>query len=238
MKRLEGRIALVTGASRGIGQAVAVAYAKEGAELILLARTVGGLEETDDKIKQVSGKSALLVPCDLAKFDAIDQLAPALLQRFGRLDILLGNAGTLGVLSPIAHSDPQIFEHTLAVNLTANYRLIRALDPLLRKSEAARALFVTSGLAQSAIPYWNAYAVSKAALEHMVALYAAETAESNIRAYLVDPGEVDTKMHREALPGANPGDYPAPETIVETFIELAMAGNKTESGSRIRARAA
>jgi len=236
--RLAGRVALVTGASRGIGQAVAVAFAREGAELILVSRTVGGLEATDDAIRQAGGKPALLVPLDLTKLDGIDELAAALASKYSAIDVLVGNAGQLGMIGPLAQSDAKEFEKTLAINLTANYRLIRALDPLLHRSAAGRALFVTSGVAQSVMPHWNAYAISKVALEHMVALYAAETAESNIRAYCVDPGEVDTRMHAQAMPGASAADYPKPAQIVESFIQLAMANSAAPSGARVLAQVA
>jgi NAD(P)-dependent dehydrogenase (short-subunit alcohol dehydrogenase family) len=232
MGRLSGRIALITGASRGIGAAVAAAYAREGAELILTARTVGGLEATDDAVQKISGKHALLVPFDLAKLNAIDELAAAIEQRYGRLDILLGNAGQLGMIGPLAYSDPAEFEKTLTINLTANYRLLRAFTPLLLKSTAPRALFVTSGVTQEVMPNWNAYSISKVALEHMVKLYAKEMLHTKLKAFCIDPGEVATQMHAKAMPGANPQYYAKPEEIVETFISLAESGNTLLSGAR------
>ena len=166
-KRLEGRIALITGASRGIGAAVAKRFAAEGAHLILTARTVGGLEEVDDAVRAAGGK-ATLVPADLLAMDQIDQMGAAVHQRFGRLDILVGNAATLGILSPVAHVKPDVWEEAFALNVTVNYRLIRSFDPLLRLSDAGRAIFVSSGAARSAKPYWGPYSASKAALESLV----------------------------------------------------------------------
>ena len=163
--RLEGRVALVTGASRGIGMAVARRFAAEGARLVLVARTVGGLEELDDAIRQDGGLGATLVPLDLREFDAIDRLGASLYERHGRLDVLVGNAGVLGTLSPLGHIGPNDWAEVMDINLTANWRLIRSLDPLLRRAEAGRAIFVSSGAAAAAHAYWGAYAVSKAALE-------------------------------------------------------------------------
>ena len=160
--RLEGRIALITGASRGIGAAVAKRFAQEGARLVLTARTTGALEELDDEIRKITAEAATLVPLDLTDFDAIDNLGAALYERFGRLDILIGNAGQLGTLSPLAHTEPKIWDQVMAVNATANWRLIRSMDPLLRASEAGRCVFVTSTVGRQARAYWSIYAVSKA----------------------------------------------------------------------------
>ncbi|MDA0656545.1 MAG: SDR family NAD(P)-dependent oxidoreductase, partial [Proteobacteria bacterium] len=170
--RLSDRIALITGASRGIGAAVAKRFAAEGAHLVLCARTVGGLEEVDDAVKEISGTRATLVPLDLTDGDAVDQLGGAIHERFGRLDILVGNAGILGELSPVGHIEPKVWDDTFAINCTTNFRLIRSMDPLLRASEAGRALFVTSGATRNLRPFWAAYAASKAALEAMVTIYA------------------------------------------------------------------
>ncbi|TAL30317.1 MAG: SDR family NAD(P)-dependent oxidoreductase [Alphaproteobacteria bacterium] len=222
-RRLQGRTALITGASRGIGAAVAKAYAAEGAHVILLARTQGGLEETDDAIRAAGG-SATLMPFDLSETKKLDAIGPAITERFKRLDILVGNAAMFGGLSPVAQSDPKIFEEIFRVNFFANYRLIRALDPLLRASDAGRAIFVTSGAAHLAEPYWGAYAASKAALERMVYAYAAETAYSPLKVNILDPGIVRTNMRREAFPGEDPSKLPAPESVVERFIELAAPG--------------
>ena len=165
--RLEGRVALVTGASRGLGASAAVALAKERAHIIATARTEGGLAELDDQIKAVGG-SATLVPIDIRDFDAIDRLGLAIFERWKKLDILIGNAGVLGKLTPMAHVDQKMWDEVMAVNVTANYRLIRSLDVLLRQSDAGRAVFVTSGLANKCWAYWGPYSISKAALEAMV----------------------------------------------------------------------
>jgi NAD(P)-dependent dehydrogenase (short-subunit alcohol dehydrogenase family) len=219
-QRLVGRVALITGASRGIGAAVAKAFATEGAHVILLARTVGGLEEVDDAI-QSAGGTATLLPMDLAKLDQIAAIGPSLAERFKRLDILVANAGILGTLSPVAMSDPKIWERVFKINVLANYHLIRTLDPLLRGSDAGRAIFVTSGVAHAHMPFWGSYAASKAALEEIAATYAEETAHSPLKVNILNPGEVRTAMHAEAFPGQDPLELPEPESIVETFIELA-----------------
>ena len=219
--RLKGRIALVTGASRGLGAAAALAYANEGAHVVAVARTVGGLEALDDRIKQ-SGGSATLVPLDVTDGPGIDRLGAALYKRFGKLDILLGNAGLLGTLSPIGHIDPAIFEKVMAVNVTANWRLIRSLDPLLRASDAGRAIFVTSGISRRIVPYWSAYAASKAALDMMVGTYAAESAHTAVRVNLYNPGPTRTAMRKEAFPGENPESLSSPEAHAEALIELAL----------------
>src|SRR3954464_9055165 len=172
-KVLEGRIALVTGASRGIGRAAAIGLAGAGAHVICVARTVGGLEETDDEIQKAGG-SATLVPMNLRDFEAIDRLGGSIYERWGRLDALFANAGVLGMLTPLAHLEPKIFQEVMEVNVTANWRLIRSLDPLLRLSDGARVLFVTSGAARKHTAFWGAYAVSKAALESLALTYAAE----------------------------------------------------------------
>jgi len=221
-RRLEGRIALVTGASRGIGAAIAEAYAAEGAHVILLARTQGALEAIDDKI-QSAGGSATLLPFDLAETKKIQALGPALAERFGRLDILVGNAAMLGALSPVAMADGRLYEEVLRVNFLANAALIRTLDPLLRGSDAGRAIFVTTAAARAHAPFWSAYAASKAALETMAATYAAETAYSKLRVNIVDPGAVRTELRATAFPGENPQSLPAPDSVVETFVTLAAA---------------
>lgn len=217
--RLAGRVALITGASRGIGRAVALRFAAEGAELILSARTQGALEEVDDEIRQL-GRQATLVPADLTDYPVIDRMGAAVYERWGRLDVLVGNAGLLGVLSPVGHISPEIWDQVVAVNVTANWRLLRSFDPLLRASDAGRAVFVTSGVS-SGRAYWGAYAASKAALETMVKTYAAEVAKSSIRANLINPGATRTRMRAEAFPGENPDTVKAPEDITEVFVQLA-----------------
>lgn len=219
-RRLEGRTALVTGASRGIGAAVARRYAAEGAHVVLVARTVGGLEEVDDAIR-AEGGAATLVPLDLAEGIKIDELGARLFERFGKLDILVGNAATLGVLTPLTHMDPPVWDRVMAVNVTANWRLLRSMDPLLRRSDAGRAIFVTSGVTRGVFPFWGAYAVSKAALETLVRTYAAEVAEFGVRANVVDPGVVRTAMRAQAMPGEDPATLPAPDAITEVFVTLA-----------------
>jgi NAD(P)-dependent dehydrogenase (short-subunit alcohol dehydrogenase family) len=219
--RLAGRIAVVTGASRGIGAAVAKRFAAEGAHVVLVARTVGGLEEMDDAIKAAGG-NATLVPLDLRELDRIDPLGPALYERFGKLDILVGNAGLLGTLGPLSHHDARQWNEVIAVNVTANWRLIRTLEPLLKRAEAGRAIFVTSGAARKAQQFWGAYAVSKAALEMMVRTWAAELATTKVRANLLSPGAIRTSMRADAFPGEDPNTLRTPEAIVDTFVELAL----------------
>jgi NAD(P)-dependent dehydrogenase (short-subunit alcohol dehydrogenase family) len=219
--RLSGRLALITGASRGIGAAVARRFAAEGAHVILLARTTGGLEERDDEIRAL-GREATLVPLDLRDGAKIDQMGAALYQRFGRLDVLVGNAGVLGALSPMGHFDPATWAEVIEVNLTANWRLIRSLDPLLRLSPAGRAIFTTCAAAREATPYWGAYAASKAALETMVKIYAGETVKTNVRANLVDPGIVATALRSQGFPGEDRARLAAAEDVTEPFVVLAQ----------------
>jgi NAD(P)-dependent dehydrogenase (short-subunit alcohol dehydrogenase family) len=233
---LAGRIALVTGASRGIGRAVAKRYAQEGADLILTARTVGALEELDDEIRAISGKTSLLVPLDLKNFDAIDQLGAGLYERFGRLDVLVGNAGVLGQMSPLTHTEPKHWQEAIDVNLTANWRLIRSLDPLLRLSAAGRAIFVSSGAARGPRAYWGVYAVTKAALEMLAGIYAQENQQSNVRVNLVDPGKTRTRMRAAAYPGEDPATLPTPESITDAFVRLARA-DFTGNGELVKAQA-
>ncbi len=232
--RLAGRIALITGASRGIGAEVAKAYAAEGAEVILVARTQGGLEEVDDAIR-AQGGHATLFPADLTDFDVIDQMAAAIHQRFGRLDILVGNAGILGLLTPMHHVEPELWDRVMAINLTANWRLIRAFDPLLRLSEAGRAIFVTSGAGDGRHPYWGPYAVSKGALEIMVKTWAAELENTNVKVNLINPGGTRTGMRAEAFPGEDPETLPSAEAVAATFVTLAEA-DWMRSGERFEAR--
>src|ERR1700693_3688605 len=199
-RRLAGKIALITGASRGIGAAVALRFAGEGAHVVLAARTVGGLEEVDDRVR-AGGGSATLVPFDLREFIKIDELAAALYERYGRLDILVGNAAEFGTFSPGGHIDPKLWGDIIDLDLTANWRLIRAMDPLLRAAPSGRAIFVTSRLARDALPYYGAYAVSKASLETMVRVYACEIARTAVRVNLVDPGIARTRLRARIFPG-------------------------------------
>ena len=224
MGALDGRIALITGASRGIGAAVAERFAAEGARLILAARTPGALEEVDDRVAAAAnGATATLVPVDLADHDRIDEMAGALAERFGRIDILVGNAAVLGGLAPLAHVEPERWAEAMNVNLTANWRLIRAFEPLLHQSRAGRAIFVTSGVTRGAFPYWGPYAASKAALEALVRTWAAELEKTAIRINILDPGVVRTRMRAEAMPGEDPMTLPPPESLAGTFVELASA---------------
>lgn len=219
-QRLAGRLALVTGATRGIGRAVSLAYAREGAHLILVARTTGALEEVDDEIRGVGG-SATLLTLDLKNRDKIDALGPTLYQRWNKLDILVGNAGILGPLSPLGHVTADAWKEVLEINLTANWRLIRTLDPLLRRSDAGRAIFVSSGAAISRPAYWGPYSVSKAALEALVETYAHEVATTSVRVNCINPGPTRTGMRAKAFPGEDPASLKPPDHVVETFIKLA-----------------
>jgi NAD(P)-dependent dehydrogenase (short-subunit alcohol dehydrogenase family) len=219
--RLAGRIALITGASRGIGAAVARRFAAEGAHVVLAARTVGGLEELDDVIRAAGG-AATLVPVDLRDFIKIDELAAKLFDRYGRLDILVGNAAEFGVFSPLGHIDPATWAEIIDLNLTANWRLIRAMDPLLRAAPAGRAIFVTSGVARGVFPYWGPYAVSKAGLEMLVKIYAGEIAKTRVRANLIDPAIVRTRLRARAFPGEDPSRLPPPESVADAFLALAL----------------
>jgi NAD(P)-dependent dehydrogenase (short-subunit alcohol dehydrogenase family) len=219
--RLAGKIALITGASRGIGAAVAERFAQEGAHVILAARTVGGLEEVDDAVRAAGG-SATLVPVDLRDFIKIDELAAKLFERWGRLDILVGNAAEFGVFSPLGHIDPATWAEVTELNLTANWRLIRVMDPLLRAAPAGRAIFVTSGVARGVFPYWGPYAASKAGLEMLVKIYAGEITKTRVRANLIDPGVVRTRLRARAFPGEDPAPLPPPESVADAFLALAL----------------
>ncbi|HJW41727.1 MAG TPA: SDR family NAD(P)-dependent oxidoreductase [Rhizomicrobium sp.] len=233
---LENKIALVTGASRGIGRAAALALAKAGAHVIALARTTGGLEELDDEI-QKSGGAATLVPLDLRDFAGLDRLGQSIFDRWGRLDAFLGNAGSLGVLTPLSHLDPKVFQELIEVNVTANWRLIRSLDPLLRQSEAGRVLFVTSGAARHHTPFWGGYGMAKAALESLALTYAAECATTKVRVNLLSPGAVRTNMRARAMPGEDPETLPAPETVSPLIVEL-LSPSCTRNGELVAFKAA
>ncbi len=213
------RVVLVTGASRGIGRAAAKALGATGAHVILLARTVGGLEELDDEIREAGG-SATLVPLNLKDFAALDRLGASIFERWGKLDGLFANAGVLGVLTPLGHLDPEVFQELLDINITANWRLIRSLDPVLRRSAAGRALFVTSGAARKHVPFWGGYAMSKAALESLALTYAAECEGTNIKVNLLNPGPVRTAMRAKAMPGEDPDTLPKPDALAPLIVEL------------------
>lgn len=229
--RLSERIALVTGASRGIGRAAAKALAAEGAHVILVARTLGGLEEADDEIRS-SGGTATLVPLDLRDSPAIDRLGATIYERWGRLDALLGNAGVLGKLTPLTHLDPKTFAECMDVNVTANWRMIRSFDPLLRASEAGRALFISSGAAHKFHPYWGGYSVSKAALEALVLTYAGECNGTNIRVNLLNPGPLRTRMRQRAMPGEDPETLRPPEAVAPLIVDL-LSPHCSRNGERV-----
>lgn len=227
-KPLLDRIALVTGASRGIGAALALQLAQAGAHVIAVARTVGGLEELDDKIKAAGG-SATLVPLDMKDSDGIARLALALNERYGRLDVLIGNAGVLGPLSPLGHVEPKDWDNILAVNVTANWQLIRTMDPLLKAAPAGRAVFLSSALSWLGRAYTGPYAASKAAMNVLVQTYAAETATSNVRVNAFNPGPTRTRMYAAGWPGVDPETLPPPEQVAKTIVPLCLA-DCTESG--------
>ncbi len=229
-KRLAGRIALVTGASRGIGYNAALAFAREGAHVIAVARTVGGLEELDDQIRSEGGEAATLVPLDVTDFDAIDRLGSSIDQRWGRLDIFLANAGMLGGLSPLGHYEPKNFQRVFDVNVTANWRFIRSLDPLLRASDAGRAIFMSSGSAHSCRAFWGPYAASKAALEALARVYAAECKSTSITSMIVDPGVARTAMRALAMPGEDPHTLPHPSVVAAALVPLAAPDGEVRSG--------
>ncbi|MCR4282971.1 MAG: SDR family NAD(P)-dependent oxidoreductase [Bauldia sp.] len=216
---LANTIAVVTGASRGIGYAAALGLAEAGAHVIAVARTVGGLEELDDAIK-AKGGAATLVPLDVTDYAGIDRLGAAIHERWGRLDMLLGNAGILGVITPLSHLDPKVFDEVMAVNVTANWRLIRSLDPLLRQSDAGRALFVTSGITKVYLPYWGAYSASKAALEALARTYAAELRPTKATANLFNPGPLRTRMRAQAAPGEDPSALKPPGAAVPDILRM------------------
>jgi NAD(P)-dependent dehydrogenase (short-subunit alcohol dehydrogenase family) len=223
MSRLAGRLAVITGASRGIGAAVARRFAAEGCQLVLVARTVGGLEAVDDDLRRMGAPPATLVPLDLPDFPRIDDLGRALFERFGRVDILVANAGVLGALGPVAQAELKVWERAFALNVMANYRLLRSFDLLLRRSDAGRVIVVTDKAARQTTPYWGAYAASKAALETIALTYAAEMKHTPVKINLLDPGVVGTALRAKAFPGEDPCHLPAPETVAEAFVELAEA---------------
>jgi NAD(P)-dependent dehydrogenase (short-subunit alcohol dehydrogenase family) len=232
---LKGRVALITGASRGIGEAVAKTYARAGAHVVLTARNTRALEALDDQIK-AEGGTATLIPLDLLDFAKVDTLGPALAEKFGRLDIFVGNAGMLGTLGPLGHTDAKEWDQVVGLNLTANFRLIRTLDPLLRASDAGRVIFVSSSAAEGYRAYWGAYAATKAALESLARTYKSETEQTSVRVNIVDPGKTRTKMRAAAFPGEKPETLKAPDDITGVFLDLAMPGC-SRNGERLRAQA-
>lgn len=230
----EAPVIVVTGASRGLGAALAERLAARGAHLVLVARTVGGLEEVDDRVKAAGG-TATLVPLDLGEPEGIERLGAALYERFRRVDVVIGNAAVLGQLSPVGHVPPELWDKAFRVNVTANWRLIRSLDPLLRQAPAGRALFVTCAAGRDARAYWGAYAASKAALEMLVATYAAELNQTRVRAGLVDPGPMRTRLRATAYPGEAPASVPDPAAIAARIDGLLAAD--FDNGARLDASA-
>ena len=218
----QGRIALVTGASRGIGRAAAIGLAKAGAQVIACGRSKAGLEETDDAVFATTGQHATLIPFDIADGDAFDRLAAAVHQRFGRLDVVVHAAAVLGTLSPVTHHDPKDFERVVTVNLTATYRLLRALEPLMRLSQAARAIFLTTGTSvTTGRAFWGPYGATKAAMETLVRAWADEVEITSMRAVLLAPGAMRTKMRASAFPGEDPDSLPHPDEIAPLIVQLA-----------------
>lgn len=216
---LAGKIVLVTGASRGIGYATACEVARRGAHVIAVAKTVGGLEELDDDIQDM-GSSATLVPLDLTDGDAIDRLGAAIFERWGALDGLIANAGLLGTLTPVPHLAPEEFEKVFNVNVTANFRLLRSMDLLLRQADAGRAVFVSSSAARSRRPYWGLYSATKAALDALVKTYAGEVDISSVRANVFYPGAVRTAMRAQAMPGEDPATLPTPDSVAPRLADM------------------
>jgi NAD(P)-dependent dehydrogenase (short-subunit alcohol dehydrogenase family) len=227
-KPLASRIALVTGASRGIGYATARALARAGAHVIAVARTQGGLEELDDAIRK-DGGTATLVPLDMTDLDGIARLGAALNERHGKIDVLIGNAGMAGTSSPLGHTDPKFWDNVMAVNVTANFQLIRCMEPLLKESDAGRAVFITSGIAHKANAYMGPYAASTAALDALVRVWANETASTNIRANLFSPGPIRTRMRATVIPGEDPMILDTPEQVADYIVAMCLP-SWTESG--------
>ena len=223
-KPLANRIACVTGASRGIGRAVAIELARAGAHVVALARTQGALEELDDAIR-AAGSSATLVPCDITDYPALDRLGAAIHERWGKLDVLVANAGVLGPLTPLAHLEPKQWDRIVAVNVTANLRLIRSLDLPLRSSDAGRVVMLTSGAAHRTAmkAYWGPYAITKGAVDSIVRTYAAETAElTQVRVMAVNPGPIRTMMRKQAMPAEDPATLATPEDVAPKIVALCL----------------
>ena len=234
MAALQDRVALITGASRGIGAALALELAKLGAQCVLVARTQGGLEEVDDAIRSAGGKPATLLPFDLQKAEKdIDMIGPSIVERFGRLDILVHNAGALNKLTPVAHIEPRDWAEVMAVNLTASWRLIRSCDPPLRASDSGRAVFLTTGVAQNPRAYWGMYGASKAGMENLVMTWAAEVEATPVRVNLVDPGRTATKLRAAAYPGEDPDSIAQPTDVAPGLAALCLP-SETRHGARVR----
>jgi NAD(P)-dependent dehydrogenase (short-subunit alcohol dehydrogenase family) len=233
---LSGRLALVTGASRGIGAAVAVELAKLGAHCVLVARTQGGLEETDDAIRQATGREATLLPFDLQKQEKeVDMLGPSIVERFGRLDILVHAAGVLMKLTPVAHVEPRDWAESVAVNMTSAWRIIRTCDPPLRASDAGRALFLTTGGLAEHAPFWGMYGATKAGMQHLVLTWAKEVAKTSLRVNCADPGTVATKLHAQAFPGIDPKTLRQPADVAPALAALCLPA-ETRHGAVISVR--
>ena len=220
---LSGRVILVTGASRGIGYQAALEAGRRGAHVVAVARTVGGLEELDDEIKAAGGATTL-VPLDLKDFDGIDRLGKAIFDRWGHLDGMIGNAGVAGQVSPVAHVAPKDFEGAMAVNVTANFRLIRSMDLLLRQAEAGRALFISSSIVTKAVPYFGTYTVGKMALDGLVRVYAAEMANTKVRVNAFNPGPLRTAIRARAYPGEDPMTLDPPSVVAPKIIDMVSPG--------------
>ena len=231
---LKDKLVLITGASRGIGRAVAVAAVNAGAEIIITGRTIGALEELDDEIKSANGK-ATIVEMDMADYSAMPRLANAIKERWGRLDGLVANAAMLGPLTPLSHLDNKIWDETISVNLTAQWHLIRAMEPLLITADAGRAVLVSSGVAQGAAPFWGPYAISKAGLEAMGRVWASETEQTNLKINMISPGSTATGMRASAFPGEDPLSLPTPDAIAPAFLTL-LSPQCTDHGQRFEAR--
>ena len=229
---MSARVALVTGASRGIGAAAAIALARRGVHVVLTARTPGGLEETDDAIRALGG-TATLLPLDLTDATAVDAIGPSLLARFGRLDILLSNAGSLGTLTPVPHILPEDWAEVIAVNVTAAWRLIRTCAPLLLASEAGRAVFVSSRIVLRPTAYWGAYGATKAAMHHLVQTWAEETRTTALRVNLADPGAVASRLRRGGFPGEDQSKLPQPGDVAQGLADL-CAPAETRHGEMVR----
>ncbi|MDR6633941.1 NAD(P)-dependent dehydrogenase (short-subunit alcohol dehydrogenase family) [Phyllobacterium sp. 1468] len=217
--RLDGKLALVTGASRGIGYSLSKELAARGAHVIAVARTVGGLEELDDEIKEAGG-TATLVPLDLTDMPAIDRLGGSIHERWGRLDIMVANAGILGTISPIGHVEAKVFDRLMAINVTSVWRLIRTTDPLLKLADAGRAILLSSGVAHTARAYWGPYAASKAAVEVMARTWAEESQQTRLCINSVDPGATRTAMRAQAMPGEDPETLPTPAEVAQKIALL------------------